>query len=68
MLSKAVIHTPCRHVLVQQRSVRARARVEEEGRGTNVGDFCSIDASGKKTPEKSLMEKESDFLEVWCPV
>jgi hypothetical protein len=44
----------------------AATKVEDEGRGTNVGVFCSIDGTGKRLKDmRSLAEKESDFLEVW---
>lgn len=39
------------------------ASTSEEGTGTNVGAFCSIDGSGKRLADQSLAEKEASFLE-----
>ena len=50
----------------QQEKEQEASGYETDGRGGNVGEFCTIDASGKRVPKKSLMEKENDFLEV-CP-
>lgn len=44
--------------------VICHASTSEEGKGTNVGDFCSIDSTGKKLADQSLAEKEAAFLEV----
>jgi hypothetical protein len=46
-------------------SRRALCRAKDfENRGTNLGDFCSIDAAGKMSQEKSLAEREAEFIEV----
>lgn len=37
---------------------------DDEGRGSNVGKFCTIDGAGKIVAEQSLAEKEASFLEV----
>ena len=48
-------------------SVVARAGDERrEGKGNNVaGEYCSLDEDGNKADDRTLMEKETDFLEVW---
>jgi hypothetical protein len=47
----------------RRRHVAARSE-KDDGRGSNVGEFCSLDAAGKQSQTKSLMEKETEFLEV----
>ena len=57
---------PCQRAFGKQRRAHGRAVKEDkyEGTGTNVGEYCSIDASGKRLEDLSLMEKENAFLEV----
>jgi hypothetical protein len=51
----------------RQRRVPCRAREDAiEGVGSNTGAYCSLDATGKKLADKTLMEKENEFLEVRC--
>lgn len=37
---------------------------EGEGLGSNLGAFCSIDSTGRRSKSRSLAEKEMDFIEV----
>ena len=39
-------------------------KVVEDGRAKNVGEFCSIDEVTGKPVDKTLGEKEADFIEV----
>jgi hypothetical protein len=63
------LHSTSRYAnfLRTKRSRAALCRAKDvENRGTNLGDFCSIDDTGKKSQEKSLAEKEAEFIEVLC--
>eukprot|EP01025_Chloroclados_australasicus_P019379 TRINITY_DN20573_c0_g1_i1.p1 TRINITY_DN20573_c0_g1~~TRINITY_DN20573_c0_g1_i1.p1 ORF type:complete len:381 (-),score=46.60 TRINITY_DN20573_c0_g1_i1:224-1273(-) len=44
------------------RYVVSNAAADGDGRRTNVGEYCSLDAAGKKS-ERTLGEKEADFLD-----
>ena len=65
-ISKAFVQPLCSRVRIGRPRVVARAGEDvKDGRGNNVsGEYCSISVDGKKADDRSLMEKETDFLEV----
>lgn len=65
-ISKTFVPPLCSRARIYRPRVVARAGEEtKDGRGSNVsGEYCSLSAEGKKADDRTLMEKETDFLEV----
>lgn len=63
--SQRFVQPLCARPRVSGLHVVARAGADREGTGNNVsGEYCSLGEDGKKVEGRSLMEKETDFLDV----